>query len=78
MPEDYFKDRNLFEALFHHQLFRNHEIDLSGRYNLQRGDLSNKDFIVSLRYTLRMNVPVQKIAEYTTLSGNISNLGVKK
>ncbi|MCE3077289.1 COG1470 family protein [Chryseobacterium gwangjuense] len=78
MPEDYFKDRNLFEALFHHQLFRNHEIDLSGRYNLQRGDLSNKDFIFSLRYTLRMNAPVQKIAEYTTLSGNISNLGVKK
>jgi len=78
MPEDYFKDRNLFEALFHHQLFRNHEIDISGRYNLQRGDLSNKDFIFSLRYTLRMNVPVQKIAEYTTLSGTINNLGVKK
>jgi len=78
MPEDYFKDRNLLEALFHHQLFKNHEIDLSGRYNLQRGDLSNKDFIFSLRYTLRMNVPVQKIAEYTTLTGNISNLGVKK
>ncbi len=78
MPEDYFKDRNLFEALFHHQLFRNHEVDISGRYNLQRGDLSNKDFIFSLRYTLRMNVPVQKIAEYTTLSGTINNLGVKK
>jgi len=78
MPEDYFKDRNLFEALFHHQLFRNHEIDISGRYNLQRGDLSNKDFIFSLRYTLRMNVPVQKISEYTTLSGTINNLGVKK
>jgi hypothetical protein len=78
MPEDYFRDRNLFEVLFHHQLFRNHEIDLSGRYNLQHGDLSNKDFIFSLRYTLRMNVPVQKTAEYTTLSGNINNLGVKK
>jgi hypothetical protein len=78
MPEDYFRDRNLFEVLFHHQLFRNHEVDLSGRYNLQRGDLSNKDFIFSLRYTLRMNVPVQKTAEYTTLSGNINNLGVKK
>lgn len=78
LPEDYFKDRNLFELLFHQRLFLNHEIDLSGRYNLQRGDLSNKDFIFSLRYTLRMNVPVQKIAEYTTLSGNLHNLGVKK
>lgn len=78
MPEDYFKDRNLFELLFHQQLYRGHEFDVSARYNLQRGELGNKDFIFSLRYTLRMNIPVQKTAEYTTLSGNIKNLGVKK
>ncbi|AZA78270.1 hypothetical protein EG347_12460 [Chryseobacterium sp. G0186] len=78
MPEYYFRDRNLLELLFHQQLSPGHEFDLSGRYTLQRGDLSNKDFIFSLRYTLRLNVPVQKVAEYTTLSGNISNLGVKR
>ncbi|WP_449400527.1 hypothetical protein [Chryseobacterium wanjuense] len=78
MPEDYYTDRNLFEILFHQQIFRGHEIDLSGRYTLQRGELGNKDFIFSLRYTLRMNLPTQKISEYTTLSGNIKNLGVKK
>ncbi|WP_415329222.1 hypothetical protein [Chryseobacterium sp. MMS23-Vi53] len=78
MPEEYFADRNLFELLFHQQIFRGHEFDLSGRYALQRGELGNKDFIFSLRYTLRMNVPTQKIADYTTLSGNINNLGVKK
>lgn len=78
MPEYYFKDRNLLELLFHQQIFTGHEFDISGRYTLQRGDLANKDFIFSLRYTLRLNVPVQKVAEYTTLSGNISNLGVKK
>ena len=78
MPEYYFKDRNLLELLFHQQLFPGHEFDISGRYTLQRGDLANKDFIFSLRYTLRLNVPVQRVAEYTTLSGNISNLGVKK
>lgn len=78
MPEEYFRDRNLFEVLFHQQLFPGSELDLSGRYSLQRGDLGNKDFIFSLRYTLRLNVPVQRIAEYTTLSGNISNLGVKR
>jgi len=78
MPEDYFKDRNLFELVFHQQIFPNHEVDISGRYTLQRGELGNKDFIFSLRYTLRLNVPVQRIAEYTTLSGNIKNIGVKK
>lgn len=78
MPEEYFKDRNLFELLFHQQIFPGNELDISGRYSLQRGELGNKDFIFSLRYTLRLRVPVQKIADYTSLSGNISNLGVHK
>ena len=78
MPEDYYTDRNLFELLFQQQIFSKHEIGVSARYNLQRGELGNKDFIFSLRYTLKMNIPTQKIAEYTTLSGNIKNLGVKK
>lgn len=78
MPEEYFKDRNLLELLYHQQLFPGHEFDISGRYTLQRGELGDKDFIFSLRYTLRLNIPVQKIAEYTTLSGNIKNMDVKK
>ncbi|ASK30898.1 hypothetical protein CEY12_12580 [Chryseobacterium sp. T16E-39] len=78
IPEEYFNDRNLFEVLFRQRIFPGHEFDVSGRYALQRGELGNKDFIFSLRYTWRLNVPVKKIAEYTTLSGNIGNLGVKK
>ncbi|AZA80991.1 hypothetical protein C1637_10670 [Chryseobacterium lactis] len=78
IPEEYFKDRNLFELLFHQQLFPGNELDLSGRYSLQRGQIGDKDFIFSLRYTWRPNIPVQKTAEYTSLSGNISNLGIKR
>lgn len=78
MPEEYFRDRNLFELLFHQQLFPGNDLDLSGRYSLQRGEIGNKDFIFSMRYTWRPNVPVQKVAEYITLSGNIRNLGIKK
>ncbi|MEF9477004.1 hypothetical protein OWR28_03990 [Chryseobacterium sp. 1B4] len=78
MPEEYFKDRNLFELLFHQQLFPGNELDLSGRYSLQRGEIGDKDFIFSMRYTWRPNIPVQKTAEYTSLSGNVANLGVKK
>ncbi|UHO38644.1 hypothetical protein H5J24_00050 [Chryseobacterium capnotolerans] len=78
MPEEYFKDRNLFELLFHQQLFPGNELDLSGRYSLQRGQIGDKDFIFSLRYTWRPNIPVQRTAEYVSLSGNISNLGIKK
>ncbi|CAA7390424.1 hypothetical protein [Chryseobacterium fistulae] len=78
IPEEYYNDRNLFEALFHQQLFPGHGLDISGRYTLQHGQIGNKDFIFSLRYTLQLNAPTQKIAEYTSLSGNIQNLGVKK
>lgn len=78
IPEEYFKDRNLFELLLHQQLFPGNELDLSGRYSLQRGEIGHKDFIFSMRYTWRPNIPVQKTAEYISLSGNISNLGIKK
>lgn len=78
MPEEYFADRNLFEVLFHQEILSGHEFDLSGRYTLQRGELGTKDFIFSLRYTARLNIPTQKTADYITLSGSIINLGVKK
>ena len=78
IPEEYFKDRNLFEILFHQQLFPQNELDFSGRYSLQRGQIGDKDFIFSMRYTWRPNIPVQRTAEYISLSGNVSNLGIKK
>lgn len=78
IPEEYFKDRNVFELLFHQQLFPGNELDLSGRYSLQRGQIGDKDFIFSMRYTWRPNVPVQRTAEYVSLSGTINNLGIKK
>ena len=78
MPEEYFKDRNLFELLFHQQLFPGNELDLSGRYSLQRGEIGDKDFIFSMRYTWRPHIPVQKTAEYISLSGNVGNLGIRK
>ena len=78
IPEEYFKDRNLFELIYHQQLFPGNSLDFSGRYSLQRGEIGDKDFIFSMRYTWSPNIPVQKTAEYTSLSGNISNLGIKK
>lgn len=78
IPEEYFADRNLFELIFHQQIFPGHEFDLSGRYTLQRGELGNKDFIFSLRYTARLDIPTQKTADYASLYGTINNLGVKK
>ncbi len=77
-PEEYYKDRNLFELRYHQQIYKTQSIDLSGRYMLQRGTLNNKDFIVSLRYVAGINMPLKKMENYTMLSGYVMNLGVKK
>ncbi|WP_312078848.1 hypothetical protein [Chryseobacterium sp.] len=78
LPEEYYKDRNLFELVYQQKLSKNHIIDFAGRYTLQRGDIGKKDFLYSVKYTLMLNIPVQKTAEYASLSGNIKNLGVEK
>jgi len=77
-PEEYFNDRNLFELRYHQSFFKIHEIDVSGRYTLQRGAMNDKDFMFSLRYGVRLNMPVKKIAEYVTLSGMVMNKGVQQ
>src|SRR5690606_39697734 len=66
-PEEYYADRNLMEVSLHQRLSSKHYLDLSGRYVLQRGETGKKDFIVSLKYTYRLNIPVQKTASYTSL-----------
>jgi len=77
-PEEYYADRNLMEVSLHQRLSSKHYLDLSGRYVLQRGETGKKDFIVSLKCTYRLNIPVQKTASYTSLYGNVRNLGVAK
>ena len=78
IPEDFYTDRNLFEIIYHQQILKNHFIDFSGRYTLQRGQTGNRDFIISLKYSVNIAAPVKKIAEYVTLSGNISGSAVEK
>lgn len=76
-PEEYYADRNLFELRYSQDIFQQHKIELAGRYTLQKGQLGDKDFIMSVRYIYNLNVPVQKVAEYTTLYGKVINMGVK-
>lgn len=77
-PEQNFGDRNLFEFMYKQQIFRNHQLDLTARYMIQGNSNGNKDLLVSMRYTMRINAPIKKIADLVTLSGTVANLGVKK
>jgi len=75
-PEEYYADRNLFELRYSQEIFPQNVIELAGRYTLQKGEIGDKDFIMSVRYIYNLNIPVQKVAEYTTLHGKIMNMGV--
>lgn len=73
LPEEYFKDRNQFEGSVRQNFNANHSLELSGRYLMHRGQLGDKDFIVSLKYHTQLNLPIKKIIEYSSLTGKISN-----
>lgn len=77
-PEDYYRNRNLFELQFHQNTFKNQSFELAGRYTLQQGQLFNKDYIFSFKYIVRLNLPVKRIAHYTTVKGTIQNNGQQK
>lgn len=76
--EESYRDRNLMEAQVHQKITPSQTLSLVGRYSLAQGELKNKDLSFSVRYTLRLNVPVSKIANYGALNGSIQNLGVSK
>lgn len=76
MPEDYFRDRSQFELGVNQRVGDIHSFDLSGRYMIQRGSLGNRDFIFSLRYTMKLGIPIRKLARYSSLRGSVRNLGV--
>lgn len=74
MPEEYYKDRNQFEGSIIHKTKSNNQIEINGRYMLQSGTLGNKDFIFSIKYIANINLPIKRIAHYSTLSGSITDI----
>ncbi|KAA5531709.1 hypothetical protein [Paenimyroides baculatum] len=73
--EDYYADRNLFELSLNYKISPKQEINVISRYALSQQQIQNKDFALSVKYTLNLNIPVKKIKEYGSLQGNITNLG---
>ncbi len=73
IPEEYYADRNQFEGSVIQNIGNNHALELSGRYLIQRGEIGDKDLIVSLKYKALLNVPIKKIITYTSLTGHISD-----
>lgn len=73
--EDYYTDRNLFEFSLNYKISPKQEINVISRYALAQQEIKNKDFSLSIKYTLHINVPIKKNKEYGSLQGNITNLG---
>lgn len=70
-PEEYFQDRNQFEGVIIQKIGSHQIFELNSRLMLQRGQLGSRDFIASLKYIAKINLPIKRIADYATLSGTI-------
>lgn len=70
-PEDYYRDRNQFEGIIVQTIKKNNFISFSSRYMLERGQIEQKNFIYSIKYTRNINLPLKRTANYSTLSGRI-------
>jgi len=72
-PEEYYRDRNQLGGGIIQKIGQKHILEFHGRYMLHRGQLGEKDFITSIKYIALINLPIKRVATYTSLSGVISS-----
>lgn len=75
--KDYTSDRNLLSFQLNAKLHPKHEINLSANYNLIKNTLDKKEYIIRLRYTVNIGLPVSKKKNIGSLSGRMINKGVQ-
>jgi len=72
---EYYRNRSLLWATFRQRTGRCQYIDLACNYALLQKQVDKKDFSVALKYTVELNIPVKRIAEYGELAGAVTNAG---
>jgi len=72
-PEDYFKDRNLFEFRVKQNLFTNHILMFRIRQTLMRNSLFKKDIAAIVEYKLPLNLPVSRLKNASSVKGIVFN-----
>ena len=76
--EEYYRDRSILSFDLRQYMGKTSYFDFTGNYTLLQKQVSGKDFSISLRYTVGINVPIRKIAEFGELNGVIKNAGAEK
>lgn len=71
--EEVYRNRNLFTVRIKQRITRNQHVDLACNYILLQKQENKKDFSVSARYALQLNVPVKRVAGYGGLQGTITD-----
>jgi tetratricopeptide (TPR) repeat protein len=70
-PEDYFRDRNLFNVKLVHRLPFGHEISITGRHTLLRNTLHDKESALLLDYSVPLDMNVSRNSESNLIYGKI-------
>lgn len=73
--EEYYRDRSILNINLKQYVGSRSYFDLIGNYALIQKQVGKKDFSMALRYTVELNVPVKRIADFAELSGVIKKNG---
>ncbi len=69
--DELYSDRNLFDARFNFKISERQTLSLFANYGLLFNSSQNRDFYGLASYSLRLDVPVKKIATYGSVEGTI-------
>lgn len=73
--EEYYRDRSLLRATLRQKIGRHQYLDLACNYALPQKQVDKKDFSVAVKFTVELNIPVKRIAEYGELVGAVADAG---
>ena len=59
-----------------YQFLKRHKISLNSFYTIFQHEVDNADLAISVSYSINFGIPMKKIAEAGSVSGQIKNLGV--
>lgn len=69
--DELFNDRNLFDARLNYRISDRQTLGLYANYGLLFRNNENRDFYGLASYSLRLNIPVKKIATFGSVEGTI-------
>ncbi len=75
--EEYYRHRNLLQFNIDYRFLKRHRLSFNSFYTIFQDQVNGADLTFSINYTVNFGIPMKKLAEAGSVSGQIKNLGVE-